>query len=55
VGAPLLLEQGRGVLPGKSLGQGGEGLLPHRPCTTSEERMPRAAGRIAKMVETAAV
>ena len=50
----LLLEQGVSVLPGKSLGQGGEGFF-RIALTTSEERIREAAGRIAKMVETAAV
>ena len=50
----LLLEQGVSVLPGKSLGHGGEGFF-RIALTTSEERIREAAGRIARMVETAAV
>jgi LL-diaminopimelate aminotransferase len=50
----LLLEQGVAVLPGKSLGAGGEGFF-RIALTTSEERLREAAGRIARMVETAAV
>ncbi|HEX8452153.1 MAG TPA: aminotransferase class I/II-fold pyridoxal phosphate-dependent enzyme [Longimicrobium sp.] len=50
----LLLEQGVTVLPGKSLGRGGEGFF-RIALTTSEERIREAAGRIARMVETAAV
>jgi LL-diaminopimelate aminotransferase len=50
----LLLEQGVAVLPGKSLGEGGEGFF-RIALTTSEERLREAAGRIAKMVEAAAV
>jgi LL-diaminopimelate aminotransferase len=50
----LLLEQGVAVLPGKSLGAGGEGFF-RIALTTSEARLREAAGRIARMVETAAV
>lgn len=49
----LLLEQGVSVLPGKSLGDGGEGFF-RVALTTSEERLREAAGRIARMVEAPA-
>jgi LL-diaminopimelate aminotransferase len=42
----LLLEQGVAVLPGKSLGDGGEGFF-RIALTTSEERIREAASRIA--------
>jgi len=45
----LLLEQGVSVLPGKSLGPGGEGFF-RVALTTSEDRLREGAGRIAKMV-----
>jgi LL-diaminopimelate aminotransferase len=45
----LLLEQGVAVLPGKSLGAGGEGFF-RVALTTSEERLREGAERIAKMV-----
>jgi LL-diaminopimelate aminotransferase len=50
----LLLEQGVTVLPGKSLGEGGEGFF-RIALTTSEDRIREAAGRIARMAETAGV
>jgi LL-diaminopimelate aminotransferase len=46
----LLLEQGVAVLPGKSLGEGGEGFF-RVALTTSEARLREAAGRIARLVE----
>jgi LL-diaminopimelate aminotransferase len=45
----LLLEQGVAVLPGQSLGAGGEGFF-RVALTTSEERLREAAGRIANLV-----
>ena len=45
----LLLEQGVSVLPGKSLGAGGEGFF-RVALTTSEDRLREGAERIAKMV-----
>lgn len=45
----LLLEQGVAVLPGKSLGPGGEGFF-RIALTCTEARLREAAGRIAKMV-----
>ena len=45
----LLLEQGVSVLPGKSLGAGGEGFF-RVALTSSEARLREAAERIAKMV-----
>src|SRR4051794_4925914 len=45
----LLLEQGVSVLPGKSLGPGGEGFF-RVALTTTEDRLREGAGRIAKMV-----
>ncbi|HVG44932.1 MAG TPA: aminotransferase class I/II-fold pyridoxal phosphate-dependent enzyme [Longimicrobium sp.] len=45
----LLLEQGVAVLPGQSLGAGGEGFF-RAALTTSEERLREAAGRIANLV-----
>ncbi|HEX8245476.1 MAG TPA: aminotransferase class I/II-fold pyridoxal phosphate-dependent enzyme [Longimicrobium sp.] len=45
----LLLEQGVAVLPGKSLGAGGEGFF-RVALTTSEARLQEGAERIAKMV-----
>ncbi|HEX2204016.1 MAG TPA: aminotransferase class I/II-fold pyridoxal phosphate-dependent enzyme [Longimicrobium sp.] len=45
----LLLEQGVAVLPGKSLGAGGEGFF-RIALTCTEARLREAAGRIAKMV-----
>jgi LL-diaminopimelate aminotransferase len=45
----LLLEQGVAVLPGKSLGAGGEGFF-RVALTTSEDRLREGAERIAKMV-----
>jgi len=44
----LLLEQGVAVLPGQSLGAGGEGFF-RVALTTSEERLREAAGRIADL------
>lgn len=45
----LLLEQGVAVLPGKSLGAGGEGFF-RVALTTSEDRLREGAERIAKML-----
>jgi LL-diaminopimelate aminotransferase len=45
----LLLEQGVSVLPGKSLGPGGEGFF-RVALTTTEDRLREGAERIAKMV-----
>ena len=45
----LLLEQGVSVLPGKSLGPGGEGFF-RVALTTSEDRLREGVERIAKMV-----
>jgi len=45
----LLLEQGVAVLPGQSLGAGGEGFF-RVALTTTEERLREAAGRIANLV-----
>jgi LL-diaminopimelate aminotransferase len=45
----LLLEQGVSVLPGKSLGPGGEGFF-RVALTTSEDRLREGAERIAKLV-----
>jgi LL-diaminopimelate aminotransferase len=45
----LLLEQGVAVLPGQSLGPGGEGFF-RVALTTSEERLREAAERIANLV-----
>ncbi|MFL5381049.1 MAG: aminotransferase class I/II-fold pyridoxal phosphate-dependent enzyme [Longimicrobiaceae bacterium] len=45
----LLLEQGVAVLPGQSLGAGGEGFF-RVALTTSEERLREAAERIANLV-----
>jgi LL-diaminopimelate aminotransferase len=45
----LLLEQGVAVLPGKSLGAGGEGFF-RIALTCSEDRLRQAAARIAAMV-----
>jgi LL-diaminopimelate aminotransferase len=45
----LLLEQGVAVLPGQSLGAGGEGFF-RVALTTSEERLREGAERIARMV-----
>ena len=50
----LLLEQGVAVLPGKSLGDGGEGFF-RIALTTSEDRIREAAGRIAKLAQTATI
>lgn len=47
----LLLEQGVALLPGKSLGDGGEGFV-RIALTCSEDRLREAAGRMAKMLET---
>ncbi|HYW07551.1 MAG TPA: aminotransferase class I/II-fold pyridoxal phosphate-dependent enzyme [Longimicrobium sp.] len=48
----LLLEQGVAVLPGKSLGAGGEGFF-RIALTTSEARLREAAGRIEQLVRSA--
>jgi LL-diaminopimelate aminotransferase len=45
----LLLEQGVAVLPGQSLGAGGEGFF-RVALTTSEERLREAAERVANLV-----
>ncbi|HYH81177.1 MAG TPA: aminotransferase class I/II-fold pyridoxal phosphate-dependent enzyme [Longimicrobium sp.] len=45
----LLLEQGVSVLPGRSLGPGGEGFF-RVALTTSEDRLREGAERIARMV-----
>jgi len=45
----VLLEQGVAVLPGKSLGAGGEGFF-RVALTTSEDRLREGAERIARMV-----
>ena len=45
----LLLEQGVAVLPGQSLGHGGEGFF-RAALTTTEERLREAAGRIANLL-----
>jgi LL-diaminopimelate aminotransferase len=45
----LLLEQGVAVLPGHSMGSGGEGFF-RVALTTTEERLREAAGRIADLV-----
>ena len=45
----LLLEQGVAVLPGRSLGEGGEGFF-RVALTTSDARLREAAGRIARLV-----
>jgi LL-diaminopimelate aminotransferase len=50
----LLLEQGVALLPGKSLGEGGEGFV-RIALTTSEDRLREAAARMAHMLEPAAV
>ena len=47
----LLLEQGVALLPGKSLGEGGEGFL-RIALTCSEARLREAAGRMAKLLAT---
>jgi LL-diaminopimelate aminotransferase len=48
----LLLEQGVALLPGRSLGDGGEGFL-RIALTTSEERLREAAARMARLLATA--
>lgn len=48
----LLLEQGVALLPGKSLGEGGEGFV-RIALTCSEDRLRQAAARMAHMLETA--
>jgi len=50
----LLLEQGVALLPGKSLGEGGEGFV-RIALTSSEDRLREAAGRMARMLEPSAV
>ncbi|HST57130.1 MAG TPA: aminotransferase class I/II-fold pyridoxal phosphate-dependent enzyme, partial [Longimicrobium sp.] len=50
----LLLEQGVALLPGKSLGAGGEGFV-RIALTCSEDRLRQAAARMAKMLEPSAV
>jgi LL-diaminopimelate aminotransferase len=49
----LLLEQGVAVLPGKSLGAGGEGFF-RVALTCTEDRLREAAARIGRMVEAPA-
>lgn len=49
----LLLEQGVALLPGKSLGDGGEGFV-RIALTCSEDRLRAAAARMARMLETSA-
>lgn len=44
-----LLEQGVALLPGRSLGEGGEGFF-RVALTTSEERLREAAARVAKLL-----
>lgn len=50
----LLLEQGVALLPGKSLGEGGEGFV-RIALTTSEDRLRQAAARMARMLEPSVV
>jgi LL-diaminopimelate aminotransferase len=50
----LLLDQGVALLPGKSLGEGGEGFV-RIALTCSEDRLRQAAGRMARMLETSVV
>ena len=50
----LLLEQGVALLPGKSLGEGGEGFV-RIALTCSEDRLRQAAARMAKLLEPSAV
>ena len=50
----LLLEQGVALLPGKSLGDGGEGFL-RIALTCSEDRLRQAAARMARMLEASPV
>ncbi|HEU0015610.1 MAG TPA: aminotransferase class I/II-fold pyridoxal phosphate-dependent enzyme [Longimicrobium sp.] len=50
----LLLEQGVALLPGKSLGEGGEGFV-RIALTCTEERLREAAGRMARLLEPSAV
>lgn len=50
----LLLEQGVALLPGKSLGDGGEGFV-RIALTCSEDRLRQAAARMATLLETSAV
>jgi LL-diaminopimelate aminotransferase len=45
----LLVEQGVAVMPGRSLGEGGEGFF-RIALTTSEERLREAASRMAKVL-----
>jgi LL-diaminopimelate aminotransferase len=45
----LLVEQGVSVLPGRSLGEGGEGFF-RVALTTSEERIREAAARVAQLL-----
>lgn len=47
----LLLEQGVALLPGKSLGDGGEGFV-RIALTCSEDRLRQAAGRMAQLLAT---
>src|SRR5215207_7214798 len=47
----LLLEQGVALLPGKSLGDGGEGFV-RIALTCSEDRLRAAAARMARILET---
>ena len=50
----LLLEQGVALLPGKSLGEGGEGFV-RIALTCTEDRLRQAAARMAGLVATAGV
>ena len=50
----LLLEQGVAVMPGKSLGPGGEGFF-RVALTCTEARLREAAGRVAKLMESLGV
>jgi len=50
----LLLEQGVSVLPGKSMGDGGEGFV-RIALTCSEDRLRQAAARMAGLMATAGV
>lgn len=49
----LLLEQGVALLPGKSMGDGGEGFV-RIALTCSEDRLRQAAARMARMLEPSA-
>ena len=49
----LLLAQGVALLPGKSLGDGGEGFV-RIALTCSEDRLRQATARMARMLEASA-